>query len=174
MDTEYEIKVLEINVDQITKQLLGAGFTQQPTQPFRRFVYTVGSSGDWVRLRTDGSKSTLTYKSFGHNSIDGVKELEIVVSDFEKTHQLLGLLGYKAKTYQENRRTNFVLGDVEISIDEWPKIPAYLEIEAKNKQSVEKWLNQLGLNQENTTSEPTSAVYQKYGLDLDSFESLSF
>lgn len=174
MDTEYEIKILDINADELTKKLLELGFEQQPPQPFKRYVYNVGTEGNWARLRTDGTKTALTYKSFTKDAIDGVKELEITVSDFEKTNQLMKLLGFTPTTYQENRRRNFIKDDTEISVDEWPHIPPYLEIEAKDQATVEDYVQKLGLVDSKKTSEPTSKVYELYGLDIDSYDRLAF
>ncbi|MFW3146782.1 MAG: hypothetical protein ACMUIE_08230 [Thermoplasmatota archaeon] len=41
-----------------------------------------------------------------HNkNIDGTKELEVEVDDFDKTNLILEKLGYIHKGYQENKRT---------------------------------------------------------------------
>lgn len=174
MQTEFEIKVLEIDQTDIAKRLEALGFTAKPRQEFKRYVYNLENANSWVRLRTDGTKTALTYKSFEKDAIDGVQELEVEVSDFEKTNELLELLGYKASTYQENNRQVYQLDTIEISVDEWPKIPAYLEIEAKDQKTVEEYIEKLGLGSAKTTSAPTSEVYKLYGLSLDDYPHLTF
>ena len=174
MNIEYELKVLEVDSKQLVKKLTGLGLEQHPAQSFRRYVYQLGTEGAWARLRTDGNKSMLTYKRFVENTIDGMKELEIEVSDFAKTHELMQALGFTEYIYQENRRTNFTKPGVEISIDEWPLIPAYAEIEAKDKQTVEEYLTKLDMGKHRTTSEPTSKIYELYELDINSYPHLSF
>lgn len=174
MDTEFEIKVLDVDAINIPKKLVALGYDKMPTQSYRRYVYVTNKDGNWVRLRTDGVKTTLTYKSFSNDDIEGMRELEIEVSDFDKANAMMEQLGYKATKYQENRRTNYVRGQVEVSLDEWPMIPAYLEIEGHNRAEVELCLEELKLDNPTTTSEPTSAVYKKYGLDLDSYQHLAF
>ena len=47
---------------------------------------------------------------------------------------MLEEMGYKAHTYQENKRTRYMLDGVEFDIDSWPYIPTYLEIEGKNEK----------------------------------------
>jgi adenylate cyclase class 2 len=174
MKTEFEIKVLDIDSRDIGSKLQQAGFTQVPLKVFRRYVYDASKPGGWIRLRTDGTKTTLTFKSFVENAIDGVRELEVEVSDFDATNELLEAIGLKATAYQENRRSLYVLNDIEISVDEWPHVPAYLEIEAKEKTTVETWLKKLGLTNADTTSETTAEVYKRYGKDINSYDRLTF
>ena len=80
----------------------------------------------WIRLRTDGFKTTLTIKEYTSSKIDGVKELEIEVSDMEKTNLILEELGYKKRSVQENKRTRYILNDVEIDIDTWPYLKTFV------------------------------------------------
>ena len=81
MNTEYEVRVLEINHDEMVKKLenLGAEFKFFALQ--QRYVYDVKPKQEnkWIRLRTDGKKTTLTIKDLQTKTIDGTKELEIVV-----------------------------------------------------------------------------------------------
>jgi adenylate cyclase class 2 len=72
----------------------------------------------WIRLRNDGHVSTLTIKERSADTVDGTKELEVVVSSFGDMNAILEKLGYHSCLYQENRRRSFVLDDVQIEIDE--------------------------------------------------------
>ena len=138
MNIEYEARILDIDKDKLIKRLrdLNARFVGEFDQ--KRYVYNIIPKADWkwLRLRTNGKKTTLTYKSVEKNSIDGTKELEIEVDNFENTNSLLELAGIKNKGYQENNRVQYVLDDVEIDIDTWPMIPTYVEIEGKSEESV--------------------------------------
>lgn len=174
MNTEFEIKVLDINTEHIKKLLNDKGFEDKGPVEFRRFVYDLPENNAWIRLRTNGQKTTLTYKRFESNSIDGVKELEVTVDNFENTNLLLNTLGYESKSYQENKRHLFVKDSLEVSIDEWPHIPPYLEIEGQDEASVQTMLEDLQLNTLRTTSETTSEVYKLYNLDIDSYKELTF
>lgn len=64
MKTEYEVKILDIAVDKIKCKLdsLGAKFVGR--KDFKRNVFDVRpkKKNSWLRLRTDGSKTTLTVK----------------------------------------------------------------------------------------------------------------
>jgi len=176
MTTENEIKILDIDKEKAERTLLELGFIKQEPQEFCRYTYDQEGSreGCWHRLRTDGKKTTITHKSFKKDVINGVQELEIVVDNFEKAHEMLLLLGLKEASFQENRRQRYLLGSVEVSIDEWPLIPAYLEIEAPTKEDVEKYLLKLNSDDKRTTSELTPYVYSLYGYRLDSYKHLAF
>ncbi len=177
MDTEFEIKVLDIDLGRTRSFLRDLGFIEQSSFEFKRYIYSVKSNNkSWLRLRTDGKKTTLSVKEYTSDKVDGVKELEVVVSGFEQTHLLLQKLDHTSDSYQENRRTVFISKkyDAEISIDEWPHIPAYLEIEAKDKKTVNELLAKINVNNNPTTSAPTEDVYARYGLDLNKYTVLSF
>ena len=176
MNTEYEIRVLEIDKQKLIDKLerLGAEFKGDNEQ--RRYVYDVipKEDGKWIRLRTNGKKTTLTYKNVVSTTIDGTKELEVEVSDFEKTNELLENMGIKNRVYQENRSSQYVLNGVEIDIDSWPMIPTYVEIEGKNEDEVLKTLDLLELPKDKVTTLDVESVYMKYGIDLKDIKVLKF
>ena len=64
MKTEYEIRVLEINVEEMTKKLEKMGAKKVGEFEQKRYVYDLkpAEEGKWIRLRTNGKKTTLTYK----------------------------------------------------------------------------------------------------------------
>ena len=169
MHTEYEVRVLEINKDQLLKKLknVGAEFCWDHLQ--RRYVYDFipKIEGKWIRLRTNGDRTTLTIKNIVSSEIDGTQELEVEVDDFEKTNLILNELGFVAKGYQENRRIQYLLDGVEIDIDSWPLIPTYLEIEGKSEEDVYKVLEKLDISKDSVTSRDVEGVYLDYGYRLD-------
>lgn len=176
MMTEFEIKVLNINKENIEKQLIALGFNKSESKFFKRYIYGLDDNG-WLRLRTDGNNTTLTYKKYLNDSIDGVKETEIKVDNIENTNELLSRIGLIYSKYQENKRVVYLSDkypDVEVVIDEWPMINPYMEIEANSEDSVKALLNKLDIKGLDTTSAPTSEVYRRAGLDLDSYTRLVF
>lgn len=176
MKTEFEVKILDINVAKIKKKLKAIGAKKHLERNMRRHVYDINleNKHTWIRLRDDGEKTTLTVKEIEHDNIDGTREIEIVVDNFDKTNLLLNKLGFFHKAYQENKRTSYKLGDVEIEIDSWPKIPPYLEIEGKSAQKVKKVVKLLGFDLSQTTSINTEDIYKKHGLNLYDFKELKF
>lgn len=177
MNIEYEARILEIDKDKLIKRLnkLNAKFAGEFNQ--KRYVYNIipKADGKWLRLRTNGKKTTLTYKSVEKNSIDGTKELEIEVDNFENTNSLLELAGIKNKGYQENNRVQYVLDDVEIDIDTWPMIPTYVEIEGKSEESVLNIIKKLGINDKKITTLDVQSLYKEiYNIDITKIDVLKF
>ena len=176
MKTEYEVKVLDINIDEIKNKLdlLWAKYLWEDIQ--KRYVYDTipYKEWKWVRLRQKWTKATLTVKEILDDTITWTKEVETLVWDFDDTNKILEELWYKAKAYQENKRISYKLDWVEIELDFWPKIPAYMEIEWQSEQEVEKMVNKLWFKMEDTTSINTTKVYKYYWIDLDSIKDLRF
>lgn len=108
------------------------------------------------------------------DAVDGVRETEVVVADFDQTHALLERLGFHARAYQENRRSSWQLDGVRLEIDSWPLIPPYLEIEADSADQVWAVASRLNLSRAELTSENTTAVYDRYGIDLSAVADLRF
>lgn len=169
MHTEYEVRVLEINPDEIIKKLEEVGAELQWDHLQKRYVYDFipRIDGKWIRLRTNGDKTTLTIKNVVSSSIDGIQELEIGVEDFDKTNLILNELGFVAKGYQENRRRQYILDGVEIDIDSWPWIPTYLEIERESEEVIYEVLDKLGIPKEKTTSRDVDTIYRDYGYNVN-------
>ena len=177
METEYEVRVLDIDVHNLISKLESLGATKKGEYFQRRYVYDFKPKieGKWIRLRTNGEVTTLTIKDrYNDQSISGTLELEEKVEDFDKTHLILKELGYEETAYQENKRISYVLDDIELDIDSWPLIPTYLEIEGKSEESVKKYIELLGLQDYEITSEGVTKVYAIYNVDLDSYKELKF
>lgn len=136
MNSEYEVRVLDIDVDSFIEQIekLGAIYVNKYEQ--KRYIYDFNPKIDnkWIRLRTDGFKTTLAIKEYQSAEIGGTKEIEIEVSDIEKTDEILNQLGYFKRSIQENKRIRYILNGVEIDIDTWPYLNTYVEFEGKNKK----------------------------------------
>lgn len=177
MPIEHEAKVLDIDTDAVTAQILAAGGKQVAgTRLMRRHVYDIvpGDMSRWIRLRDTGTETTLCVKIIRSDAIDGTHEIETTVSDFAATNELLGTLGFTPKSYQENRRTSFILDGARLEIDEWPLIPPYLEIEGETKSHVLRVSGLLGFTDEQLTGENTIKVYARYGISLTSIPELKF
>jgi len=177
MPVEYEAKILDIDPQTVEKAIIAGGGRRraEPTL-LRRYVYDVvpGDASRWIRLRDNGSGSSLTVKEIRHDGIDGTDEVEVGVSSFEAAAELLGKLGFAARSYQENRRTSFELHGALLEIDEWPLIPPYLEIEAESREEVVRVASLLGYGEEELTGENTVKIYARHGIDLLSLARVGF
>jgi len=173
LHTEYEVRILEIDVEKVIKKLEELGALLQGDFIQRRYVYDVlsNNSKKWIRLRTNGDRTTLTVKNIVSSSIDGTQELEIEVDNFERCNLLLKELGFVPRSYQENRRIQYLFNGVEIDIDFWPLIPTYMEIEGPSEDSVYHVLSVLGYEKNDVISKDVDSIYLDYGYVLgDIFE----
>jgi len=173
---EHEAKILDIDPEATERLILDKGGQKLAECFMRRYVYDIvpGDQSRWIRLRDTGSETTLTVKQITSDAIDGTHEIEASVDDFAATNALLGVLGFTAKSYQETKRTSFILDGAQVEIDAWPQIPTYLEIEAGSKDEVVRVAGLLGYNEADLTGENTIKIYARYGVDLDAIPELRF
>lgn len=166
--TEFEAKALDIDPVEMAERIARAGGFHVAERVMRRYVYDIrtGEKGRWIRLRDTGGEVTLCVKEITSDAIDGTRETEVEVSDFDTTHILLERLGFRPKAYQENRRSSWLLDGTRLEIDSWPLIPPYLEIEGDDAEGVWAAAKRLSLPRAELTSENTTAVYARYGIDL--------
>ena len=177
MHTEIEERILEIDKDKIIKKLEELGATKAGEWFYKRYTYdfTPKRESEWLRLRTNGVETTLTYKNVETRELDGTKEFEIEVSDFEETNKMLEVLGYKYKNYQETKRIRYYLNDVEVDIDTWPMIPTYMELEGPSVEKVKELEDLLEVDKSKiTTLYADEIAEQIYGINILAIKELKF
>ncbi len=169
MKSEIEARLLECDTQSILTKLKENNATFVGDWLQLRYCYDFNPvrKNSWIRLRTNGIETTLTIKEIQSDKIDGTKESEIVVSDFHTTDEILNKLGYTARSKQENRRIRFYLDSVEIDIDFWPMIPAYIEFEANSENEIKTVCEKLGIDFNNLTTLDVQSIYEKYGLNIN-------
>ncbi len=164
MKTEYEVKFLAIDIDEIRARLTAEGAELvQPMRLMKRVTIdspAMKQNDAFVRIRDEGDKTTLTYKQFDQLSIDGAKEFEVTVSDFNETVQLLAAAGLPHRSYQETRRETWELDHVELMIDGWPWLEPYIEIEAGSEEEVRAMAERLGFDWSKAVFGDVMAAYR--------------
>lgn len=175
---EIEIRILNIDKKKFIEDIIALGAKKQSECLQKRYVYDFNpvNPKKWIRLRTNGVKNTITVKEIIDNQvIDGTNELEVEVSDFNIANLILKELGYVPRNYQENHRIVYNLNEVEISIDTWPKIPTYVELEAKSEELIKKLLSIIEYNEKDLTTLDVASIYMNvYGIDIMSIKELTF
>lgn len=180
MQKEFETQVLDVDVKKIKAKLRALGAKETPEKLQKRWVFdlhpcTANSEGEWIRLRQAGAdRPTITYKNRTGKGWSETDEIEVEVSDFGKTAEILDKVPFKGKYYQENKRAKFVLDDIEFTLDTWPMVPTILEVEAKSERDVKKGLKMLDLEGKDAGHIGTIAIYKKYGIDLHGYKELKF
>lgn len=171
MPIEFEAKFLNIDRDQLRHKLAQNGFIcAQPDYLMQRTVFTVPNTTEncWARVRDEAGQITITFKkTFDANAIDGTEEIEIKTDDFARACQLLTALGLQQKAYQETRREVWRYGGItsgdlcDVTLDEWPALPPFCEIEAANAELVRKVASDLGFQWKDALFGPVSLVYER-------------
>ena len=177
MNIEFELRILEVDENEMIKKLETMGAEKVGVFDQKRYVYDFVPKRDneWIRLRTNGTKTTLAYKNVEKNTVDGTKELEIEVSSLEETNEMLNILGYTPKSYQENRRVRYMLDGIEFDIDSWPRIPTYMELEGDSEEKVLDMLSKLDIPKEKITYLNCEDIYKEiYGINIDEIKDLRF
>jgi adenylate cyclase class 2 len=153
MKPEIEVKFLNIDIEDMRRKLTDAcAHLEQPMRLMKRALIEEThhkAEHSFVRIRDEGDKVTLTFKrrdKRNGTTIDNTKEIEVVVSDFDDTVELLREAGWEYKTFQESKRETWKLNDAEVVIDEWPWVEPYIEIEAESEAIVKAAAAALGLN----------------------------
>jgi adenylate cyclase class 2 len=119
--------------------------------------------------------SPINTRSWGILRLEKTIEIETEVGDFGKASEIFSKIKFKEILYQENKRQIFHLNEIEFSIDSWPKIKPFLEIEAKSLEKVREGLKLLGLEGKDVGDKDIVAIYQEeVGFDPNSVSELKF
>lgn len=166
MQTEIEAKFLNVDADDLQEKLKKIGASMEYGETLMRRKTYDDKNGDlrkiggWVRVRDEGDKVTLSYKQLNDRTVHGTKEVTVIVDDFDTTNILLESIGFIQKSYQETKREKWVLGTAEITIDTWPWIPTFVEIEASDESSLKGIAAQLGFDWNNALHGSVETAYQ--------------
>lgn len=150
MNAEIEAKFVNLDHDEVRASLIRLEATLiQPMRMMRRVAIDtpiMQAKNAYLRIRDEGDKVTVTYKQFDSRTIDGAKEIEVTINDFETAVALFAASGLTHTSYQESRRETWHLGEVEIVLDIWPWLNPYIEIEGPSVEMVMDVANRLGLD----------------------------
>ncbi len=161
MNIEYEAKFF-IDANNFKTQLRALGATKVSSEVLmRRVTFNLGDN-KWARVRDEGNRVTMTIKSLlNADAIDGVYETELVIDSFDKGCAFLQVLGLQKKSYQENYREQWEFASCELSIDRWPGLPVFVEIEGADAHTVNEVVTKLGLDPAQAMFGSIDLIYEK-------------
>ena len=165
METEIEAKFLDIDPEKIRGNLkiLGATLVHPEVLMRRRvFDHPTNKQSDWLRVRDEGDKITMSYKKVVERTIHGTKEISIEVSNFDDACAILIAAQLAERSYQETRRERWLLDGGEVTIDTWPWIPTFVEIEGPSEAAVRSVAGKLGFDWTQALYGSVEPAYQKY------------
>ena len=180
---EFEIKFLEVDVPEMEKKLLAID-AQKIGEYFykrRHFDYPdlrLDKNHEWVRVRDEGDKVVMTHKKRinprEHVKDSIIHEIEIEVSDYDKTCNILLAIGMVEKNYQESKRIKYKKGNVEYDIDFWPELKPYLEIEGESMEEVTTAAQQLGFDIKDSVKYTAWHMYKDKEINLLDYQQITF
>lgn len=184
METEIEAKFPDIDADALRLVLKEKGADLEYSEVLMRrktFDYSdrrLNRIGGWIRVRDEGDKVTLSYKQLNDRTLHGTKEINIVVDDFDKTCSFLESIGMAAKAYQETKREKWNYKNVEVTIDTWPWVPTFVELEGPTEEVVRKVAADLGFDWNSAMHGSVETIYQMHydftEAEIDGWESITF
>lgn len=171
MHIEYEATFTEVNPEAMREKLRQAGATLvRPNFMQKRVVFNFPKGnevkGGWARVRDEGDKVTMSVKIVDGDNITDQKESQVVVDSFDEAVTFLNLIGCIQKAYQETRRELWTLDGVEITIDEWPFLPPFVEVEGASEEVVKAVSDKLGFDWSTAKFCEVSTMYaEHYNID---------
>lgn len=166
MKKEIEATYLSVDKDAVHEKLKAAGFElQTPEYTMRRktfdFSRVAPGRNKWGRVRQESDKVTMTVKEVRGSSINDTYEVELVVNDFDTASAFFEACDIPAKAFQENMREVWNRDNVEVTIDTWPSLKPFVEIEAETEEIVRGVSKELGFDFETAVFGSIDIVYEK-------------
>jgi adenylate cyclase class 2 len=175
MTQEIEVKVLDVNKEAVAAKLMLIG--ARKLQEIRLSVDWYGPknlthAGDdpwYLRVRsTSGGKSELSWKSLAKHvgNTRQSEEINFDVSDPKAAGELLRALNLELYAHQEKDRTSWQFKNWRFDLDQYPGMPAYLEIEGESESHVAEAIALLELENKRAISEgERKLIKEEYGLN---------
>ena len=165
---EIEVKILEIDVEEIERKLkkLGAEKVFEGEVVSIYFDFSdkrLEKEGKILRLRQKGDKVILTYKELiSQDKAKIMDEYELEVQDLELMEEIFGGIGLFPIYEFKKHRTTYKLNQTHFEIDKYPGIPAFLEIEAPNLEKLNEIVSEFGFSGEEVKSYSIKDVLEYY------------
>lgn len=180
MALEIEAKFLEVDKENLVSKLRTLGAEDLGENLLSEIIVydrdlKMRKEQKFIRLRKVKDKCFLSYKHHKKISIDGTEEIELEIESMEKGVSFLESVGFVAYRRQEKRRHSFVLNNIKVDIDTWPKIPTYVEIEGGNEVEIKNTAKSLGFKWEDATFESARSIIEKvYSIPVGEFRLFTF
>ena len=173
MNIEYEATFIKINKEEIKKRLEDSGaklIRKEFLQKRAVFLLPKGNeiNGGWLRVRDEGDKITMSLKIVDGDKIHDQKEVMLQVDNFEEAKKFLTSIGCQEKAYQESKRELWKLDDVEITVDEWPFLEPFVEVEGNSEEVVKAVSEKIGFDYGKAKFCAVDTLYsEKYGIEKE-------
>ena len=120
----------------------------------------------------------MSYKRLEDRTLHGTKEITFDISDFDAGCDFLIASGFDMKSYQETKREKWIYKKSEITIDTWPWIPTFVEIESETEEEIKQVAKEIGFDWKDALHGSVENAYQHvYDVsedEIDGWESITF
>jgi adenylate cyclase class 2 len=184
MDTEIEVKFLDVNKEALRNKLKEEGgilVYEERLMKRKNYDFPDGrleKDGGWVRIRDEGDSIALSFKQLLRRDVNGTKEVMVTVDSFNNACKLMECIGLVLKSYQETMREKWMMGETEVTIDTWPWIPSFVEVEGDTSAEIEEVSRKLGFDFSSGLYGSVEIVYQNYydvtEKEIDDLEEIKF
>lgn len=170
---EHEIKVLDVNVEEVCKRLEEIG-AKKVYDDVRTIIaldtedrHFLNDKDKLIRVTDEGSiKVTMHVNQSKPDIKSGIK---FKTSRLKETMDFFHEMGLDPISKVEAPRISYELGKIDFDIDKFPAIPAFLEIDIENIEeegyTVEDLLKKLGLENNKVVVKGTEDIHELYGVD---------
>ncbi|HEU5314735.1 MAG TPA: hypothetical protein VFX49_01390 [Chloroflexota bacterium] len=178
MPTEVELRFVHVDIPALEARLRAAGATFLSTGLLRevRFAGLSGSRAEYIRARDDGRAVRLQHKAHDPQGYCATeRELPLDPgATFESAIDFLAGLGLKRVHRIERHRTQWQLGPSIVTIDQLPRIPPHVEVEAETLGDVHAACARLGLDPTDHAGAGFIDIYRHYGVNLEPGDDIVF
>lgn len=166
MKKEIEATFLSVDKAAVREKLKTTGFKLEiPEYLMRRktfdFPNVQPGHKKWARVRQESNKTTMTIKDIRGPGINDTYETELIVNDFDTASDFLETCGLKEAALQENMREVWSKENMEVTIDTWPGLNPFIEIESETEEIVRQTSNELGFDFKDALFGSIDFVYEK-------------
>ncbi len=176
---EIETKIMDVGIKKFRKSLRAKGAKFIEKVHYRRLVVPLDMRpnyiDEFIRIRTDGKRSTITYKYRKGKGLSNTEEIETEIYDYDKAVEIFSKVNEGGPHwFQENYVEKWSYKDAQVDICTWPLIPQFVEIEAPTEKKVRSTIDSLGVEGEEFGNVSMVKVYNRYGLKGRDSGNLSF
>lgn len=155
---EVEVKILNIDRKQVEEKLRSLGAEKEFDGEIHALFFdfpdkSITDSQGMLRLRKAGDRTQLTFKGVISSTETKIRdEREVEVSDFDTAKEILESMGLSVWLEMKKHRTTYSLPDAHFELDkhhdQYEFVPEFLEIEAAGPDTVYKYAQLLGFEEE--------------------------
>ncbi len=171
MQIEFEATFTKVDKNALRAKLKEAQATlihEEFMQKRNVFHTPIPIDGGWLRVRQEAEKVTMSIKVVTGDSIEDQKEVELTIDSFEKGSAFLAAIGAQKKAYQETLREKWKLDGVDITIDTWPGLHPFAEVEGESEEAVKSVSEKIGFTYADAKFCEVSSIYlEELGIPKD-------